>query len=187
MPYQPIEDYGIVGNLRTAALIGMNGSVDWLCLPRFDSPSVFGTILDEGKGGYFQIARASSEVTHKQLYWPDTNILITRFLSDDGVGEIIDFMPILAEQDSEMGRLIRRAGGFGSARSRSDGGYLPVIIPSDKHKSKAFGNRLLYRDRVSLGDSTAPTACRSGRGCWGFSDPRGGSALHSPKLLSTPA
>src|SRR5580698_7003345 len=94
MPYQPIEDYGIIGNLRTAALIGKNGSLDWLCYPRFDSPSIFAAILDEKKGGHFKIAPKHADVTHKQLYWPDTNVLITRFLAEGGVGETVDFMPI---------------------------------------------------------------------------------------------
>jgi GH15 family glucan-1,4-alpha-glucosidase len=94
MPYQPIEDYGVVGNLRTAALVGKNGSIDWFCFPHFDSPSVFGGILDERKGGYFRIAPTIDEIARKQVYWPDTNILVTRFLSADGVGEIIDFMPV---------------------------------------------------------------------------------------------
>jgi GH15 family glucan-1,4-alpha-glucosidase len=96
MPYQPIEDYGIIGNLRTAALIGKNGSIDWFCFPHFDSPSVFGAILDQNKGGYFRISPTEQETSRKQVYWPDTNILITRFLAADGVGEIIDYMPLSA-------------------------------------------------------------------------------------------
>src|SRR5262245_23028732 len=92
--YQPIENYGIVGNLRTAALVGMDGSIDWLCLPHFDSPSVFAAILDDQKGGRFRIAPACDGLRHKQFYWPDTNVLITRFLHDDGVGEVEDYMPI---------------------------------------------------------------------------------------------
>ena len=103
MPYQPIEDYGVIGDLRTAALIGKNGSLDWLCLPHFDSPSVFCAILDDGKGGRFQLAPTSDDVTTKQLYWPDTNILVTRFLSPEGVAEVVDFMPINGVQ-----RLMRR-------------------------------------------------------------------------------
>src|ERR1700683_33977 len=86
VPYQPIEDYGIIGNLKTAALIGKNGSLDWMCYPRFDSPSIFGSILDEKKGGYFRIKSTAENVVHRQLYWPDTNVLVTRFLSADGVG-----------------------------------------------------------------------------------------------------
>jgi GH15 family glucan-1,4-alpha-glucosidase len=91
--YQPIESYGVVGNMRTVALVNWRGSVDWLCLPRFDSPSVFAAILDDVKGGRFSIQpRQSGRV--KQFYWPETNVLVTRFLSEAGVAEIYDFMPV---------------------------------------------------------------------------------------------
>lgn len=93
MAYQPIQNYGIIGNMRTAALVGMNGSIDWLCYPYFDSPSVFAAMLDDDKGGRFQIASTQDGINSKQFYWPETNVLITRFLSQDGVGEIEDFMP----------------------------------------------------------------------------------------------
>src|SRR6516165_3363662 len=92
--YQPIENYGVIGNLRTAALVGMDGSIDWLCLPHFDSPSVFAAILDDQKGGRFRIAPAGDNFRHKQFYWPDTAILVTRFLHDEGVGQIEDYMPV---------------------------------------------------------------------------------------------
>jgi GH15 family glucan-1,4-alpha-glucosidase len=93
--YLPIEDYGLIGDLHTIALVGKNGSIDWCCLPRFDAPSVFGALLDAGKGGCFRIAPTdSSNTRYKQLYLPETNILLTRFLSHDGVGELIDFMPV---------------------------------------------------------------------------------------------
>ncbi len=92
MVYQPIENYGIIGNMHTVALMGMNGSIDWFCFPHFDSPSVFAGILDDQKGGRFQISPTAEEITHKQFYWPETNVLITRFLSADGVGEITDYM-----------------------------------------------------------------------------------------------
>src|SRR5262245_66025075 len=82
--YLPIEQYGIIGNMRSAALVGMDGSLDWLCLPRFDSPSVFAALLDDRKGGCFRIAPASDGFRHKQFYWPDTNVLIPRFLHDAG-------------------------------------------------------------------------------------------------------
>jgi GH15 family glucan-1,4-alpha-glucosidase len=94
MPYLPIEHYGLIGNMHTAALVGMNGSIDWWCYPHFDSPSVFGAILDDRKGGRFQIEPDCDGVQYRQLYFPDTNVLITRFLSADGVGEIADFMPV---------------------------------------------------------------------------------------------
>ena len=109
MPYQPIEDYGIIGNLRTAALIGKNGSIDWLCFPRFDSPSVFAAILDDKKGGFYRIAPVTPDVTVKQVYWPDTNVLVTRFLSAGGVGEVVDFMPIGERGNAEgQAGLIRK-------------------------------------------------------------------------------
>src|SRR5207249_1840146 len=93
--YQPIEDYAIIGDLHTVALVGKNGSIDWCCLPRFDAPSVFGALLDVHKGGFFRIAPSDTPgMGHKQLYIPETNVLITRFLTVDGVGEITDFMPI---------------------------------------------------------------------------------------------
>src|SRR6201993_1649522 len=91
--YQPIENYGLIGNMRTAALVGMDGTIDWLCLPHFDSPSLFAAILDEEKGGYFRIA-ATSEARRRQMYLPDSNVLMTRFLTPDGVGEVVDFMPV---------------------------------------------------------------------------------------------
>lgn len=90
----PIEDYALIGDMHTAALVGKNGSIDWLCLPAFDGPSVFARVLDAEKGGYFQIAPEHGEVTEKQLYWPETNVLTTRFLSEEGVGQVLDFMPV---------------------------------------------------------------------------------------------
>src|SRR4029453_15816599 len=92
--FRPIEDYGVIGDLHTVALVGINGSIDWLCLPHFDSPSVFAAILDNQIGGRFKVAPTSDNFRHKQFYWPDTAILITRFLHDDGVGEIEDYMPV---------------------------------------------------------------------------------------------
>jgi GH15 family glucan-1,4-alpha-glucosidase len=105
--YQPIENYGVIGNMRTAALVGMDGSIDWLCLPHFDSPSVFAAILDDHKGGRFRIAPAGENFRHKQFYWPDTAILVTRFLHDYGVGEIEDYMPVRGAS-ALRGELIRR-------------------------------------------------------------------------------
>ncbi|HVU89652.1 MAG TPA: glycoside hydrolase family 15 protein [Pirellulales bacterium] len=105
--YQPIENYGIIGNMRTAALVGMNGAIDWLCLPHFDSPSVFAAILDAKKGGNFRIAPIGDDFRNKQFYWPDTNILITRFLHADGIGEIEDYMPV-GEVAAAADVLVRR-------------------------------------------------------------------------------
>lgn len=93
MTYLPIEEYGVIGDLHTVALVGTNGSIDFWCFPHFDSPAVFNALLDEHKGGRFQIESAEPS-NHKQLYLYDTNVLVTRFLNDGGVGEVIDLMPV---------------------------------------------------------------------------------------------
>ena len=98
MGYIPIQDYGVIGNMRTAALVSTRGSIDWYCTPRFDSPSVFARLLDEKIGGYFEITPTCDGVSSKQFYWPDTNVLVTRFLSDQGIVELIDFMPTAGEE-----------------------------------------------------------------------------------------
>jgi len=93
VPEPPISEHGLIGDLHTAALVSTRGTIDWLCLPRFDSPSVFASLLDTDDGGSFRIAPDDPDCTVKQLYLPDTAILATRFLSTSGVGEVIDFMP----------------------------------------------------------------------------------------------
>ncbi|WP_441290542.1 glycoside hydrolase family 15 protein [Sorangium sp. KYC3313] len=94
MPYNPIESYGVIGDMHSVALVGMDGSIDWCCLPHFDSPSVFAAILDDERGGRFALSAADGTPRNKQMYMPDTNVLLTRFLGADGVGEVCDFMPI---------------------------------------------------------------------------------------------
>lgn len=96
--YLPIENYGIIGNLHTVALVSLNASIDFMCFPRFDSPSVFCRLLDAEKGGYFSIDPQIQEPIAKQLYLPDTNVLVTRFLSDEGIVEVIDYMPIIDDE-----------------------------------------------------------------------------------------
>eukprot|EP01117_Protostelium_nocturnum_P010376 TRINITY_DN3732_c0_g1_i4.p1 TRINITY_DN3732_c0_g1~~TRINITY_DN3732_c0_g1_i4.p1 ORF type:complete len:662 (+),score=189.97 TRINITY_DN3732_c0_g1_i4:613-2598(+) len=100
--YLPIESHGIVGNMRTCALVGINGTIDWFCFPHFDSPSVFASILDHAKGGHWSIT-PTSKVRYKQFYWPDTNILVTRFLSPDGIGQVVDYMPIFSTKFTKKG------------------------------------------------------------------------------------
>ncbi len=108
MGYLPIEEYGVIGDLHSVALVGTNGSIDWCCLPHFDSPSVFGAILDDRRGGRFQICPMISEARGQQMYLPDTNILITRFLHPDGVGELLDFMPVYpGEEQRRPHRIVR--------------------------------------------------------------------------------
>lgn len=110
--YQPIEDYGLIGNMHTAALVSKTGSIDWMCWPRFDSPSVFAAILDDAKGGRFQIAPLADGFKTQQYYWPGTNVLMTRFLNEDAAGEVIDFMPMfpaLPQKPDEARPLVRLA------------------------------------------------------------------------------
>jgi len=138
-----IENHGIIGNTHTIALVGIDGRIDWFCYPHFDSPSVFGSILDDKIGGEFRIAPVcyhrqsgescsrtilgseritsstgnttsenavpSCEVRQKQFYWPETNVLVTRFFEDDGVAQIVDYMPIgLASNEHGYDKLIRK-------------------------------------------------------------------------------
>lgn len=106
--YQPIENYGVIGDLNTIALVGLNGSIDFMCFPDFDSPTIFAALLDKSKGGFFRIApQTTTSVKPKQLYLPDTNVLLTRFLSKEGIAEITDFMPV--ETISTGKELIRTA------------------------------------------------------------------------------
>ncbi|WP_018478860.1 glycoside hydrolase family 15 protein [Pontibacter roseus] len=104
--YLPIEDYGIIGDLNSVALVSLKGSIDFMCFPDFDSPTVFAAMLDINMGGHFSIHPLLEDVHHKQLYLPETNVLLTRFLSKEGVAEITDFMP---EEEAYRGKeIIRR-------------------------------------------------------------------------------
>jgi len=107
MSYLPIADHGVIGNLHTAALVGVDGTIDWLCLPAFDSPAVFCSILDDEKGGRFRLRPLEYERS-QQLYLPDSNVLLTRFFSSGGMAEVIDFMPILS-RPGDRSRLVRGA------------------------------------------------------------------------------
>ncbi|MBO0762350.1 MAG: glycoside hydrolase family 15 protein [Candidatus Dormibacteraeota bacterium] len=105
--YAAIADHGLIGDLQTSALVAVDGTVDWFCCPRFDSPSVFASLLDHDRGGYFRIGPAT-ECVPRQLYFPSSAVLVTRFMTADGVGEVVDFMPIHdARQPSDHHRLVR--------------------------------------------------------------------------------
>lgn len=109
--YVPIAEHGLIGDLRTVALVGTDGTIDWYCCPAFDSPSVFAALLDAERGGAFELA-AAAPATTRQFYFPDTNVLITRFFTEDGVGEVQDFMPVTGRaaggDETDRHRLIRR-------------------------------------------------------------------------------
>jgi GH15 family glucan-1,4-alpha-glucosidase len=153
MAYQPIENYGIIGDLHSVALVGMDGSIDWLCLPSFDSPSVFAAILDDEKGGRFKIAPTSDNVTPKQLYWPDTNVLITRFFTPEGVAEVTDYMPIHFSMNGHQ--LIRRI-----KVVRGEMNFRMECSPAfnyarDDHKTEITEGGAFFRSgQVSLGLAT---------------------------------
>jgi len=107
--YLPIAEHGLVGDLHTVALVGTDGTIDWYCCPAFDAPSVFGAILDREDGGFYALCPDAPGRTSRQLYLPDTNVLITRFFTPDGVAEIEDFMPIeTADAAHHRHRLVRR-------------------------------------------------------------------------------
>ena len=106
--YPNISDHGLIGDLQTSALVTTDGTVDFFCCPRFDSPSVFASLLDAEKGGYFRIAPAGDNYVTKQLYMPGSAMLITRFMTPDGVGEVLDFMPVIEGKPTDRHRLVRR-------------------------------------------------------------------------------
>jgi GH15 family glucan-1,4-alpha-glucosidase len=105
--YPDISDHGLIGDLQTAALVSKDGTVDWFCCPRFDSPSVFASLLDAERGGYFRVAPDTDDYVSRQLYFPDTAMLITRFMTADGVGEVTDFMPVAGRTPTDRHRLVR--------------------------------------------------------------------------------
>jgi len=100
--YKPISDYGVIGDMHTAALVGLDGSIDWYCAPRFDSPSVFAALLDVRKGGKFQLS-PTEKLTTKQSYDGDTNVLSTIFESKQAKIKLTDFMPCFMEKGEAKG------------------------------------------------------------------------------------
>jgi GH15 family glucan-1,4-alpha-glucosidase len=105
--YPDIGEHGLIGDLQTAALVSTDGTIDWFCCPRFDSPSIFASLLDHDRGGHFHIGPDRDDYVSRQLYFPDTAILITRFMTSDGVGEVLDFMPVLEGRATDRHRLVR--------------------------------------------------------------------------------
>jgi GH15 family glucan-1,4-alpha-glucosidase len=129
MAYKPIGDYGIIGDMHTAALVSLDGSIDWLCLPDFDSPSVFASILDENRGGSFSITSESPESQSRQFYFPETNVLITRFTDAECVARIADFM--LVPRASARMSMRPTAGALSgmSQESRAPAGFAWSAVP----------------------------------------------------------
>ncbi|MFQ5729263.1 MAG: glycoside hydrolase family 15 protein, partial [Waddliaceae bacterium] len=172
MNYYPIEDYGVIGDLNTVALVGLYGSIDFMCFPEFDSPSIFCALLDKQKGGHFDILPCRGKVKNKQMYLPDTNVLLTRFLSPHGVGEITDFMPLKELHCGHV--LVRRV-----TQVRGEEEYRMNFRPRfnyarSPHKVERRGNSLIF---TSLGDeglvikltSSVPLKIKKGDGYAKFS------------------
>jgi GH15 family glucan-1,4-alpha-glucosidase len=119
--YPDIGEHGLIGDLQTAALVSTDGTIDWFCCPRFDSPSIFASLLDHDRGGHFHIGPDRDDYVSRQLYFPDTAILITRFLSPEGVGEVVDFMPVIEGRATDRHRLVRLVRGVrGTMRFRME-------------------------------------------------------------------
>jgi GH15 family glucan-1,4-alpha-glucosidase len=152
MAYLRIEDHGIIGDMHTVALVGIDGTIDWYCFPHFDSPSVFGSLLDDKKGGYFRIAPADQGFVSKQLYLPETNILVTRYLSPQGVAELTDFMPIGGPEGSDgfhdLVRNVRVVRGTVKLRMEC----IPAFnYARDSHQTEILSNGAIFRSpRLSL-------------------------------------
>ena len=174
--YLPIENHGVVGDLRTAALVGMDGTIDFMCFPRFDSPTIFAALLDREKGGRFSIAPIMNGVRHKQIYMPDSMILITRFLSDDGIGEVSDFMPItdLGHQHDLVRRVKAVRGDlrfrmvfdpkfdYGRATHRVERGKHETLFISSGQDKTALRLRSEKAIRIENGAAIAEFSLRSG-------------------------
>ncbi|MFI0240471.1 glycoside hydrolase family 15 protein [Streptomyces sp. NPDC016845] len=149
--YPPIAEHGMVGDLQTAALISSGGTVDWWCTPRFDSPSVFASLLDSERGGHCRLAAdvpGGEGMTVRQLYLSDTAILVTRFMAPGGVGEVADFMvPIDSSAPADghvlvrVARVVRGQMPFALAcRPRFDYGRAPhTLTPADDHSALFHG------------------------------------------------
>jgi GH15 family glucan-1,4-alpha-glucosidase len=179
--YKPIEDYGVIGDLHTVALVGIDGSIDWCCLPHFDSPSTFAAILDDEKGGYFKISAVAIERC-KQLYLPDTNVLVTRFFTADGIAELIDFMSIegrsLVYAPPNYHQIIRRVSTVaGHVRFRLE--CFPALnYARDKHEIHFFPQGVTFvSPSASVGlVSPVPLTIQGAGVVAEFSLPRGNTA-----------
>jgi GH15 family glucan-1,4-alpha-glucosidase len=109
--YPPIADHGLIGDLQSCALVSSEGVIDWFCAPRFDSPGLFARLLDHERGGHFSITAHvddPADLTIRQLYFPDTAVVVTRFLTAQGIGEVVDFMPLDSTVDPTQAHDTRR-------------------------------------------------------------------------------
>src|SRR5262244_2141754 len=144
MAYKSIGSYGVIGDMHSVALVGIDGSIDWCCLPRFDSPSIFAAILDENKGGFFKISATHEDLHRRQMYLPETNVLVTRFLSPAGVGEIVDFMPVQDRPREGRHEIVRIVHGVrGQVRFRAE--CRPRFdYARSQHELRVCGNKAFF-------------------------------------------
>ncbi|MFC6567222.1 glycoside hydrolase family 15 protein [Actinoplanes utahensis] len=153
--YPLIADHGLIGDLQTAALVTTDGCIDWFCAPRFDSPSIFGALLDHDRGGHFRIRPATGAFTSRQLYFPDTAVLVTRFMTEAGVGEVVDFMPVtegsVAAADHRLVRMVRCV--------RGEMTFAVDIAPRFDYGREPFKTHLGEDGVVFEGERTAVTVC----------------------------
>jgi GH15 family glucan-1,4-alpha-glucosidase len=178
--YQPIENYGIIGDLHTVALVGSDGSIDFLCAPRVDSPSVFAALLDDDYGGRFRITPHLTEERRKQVYLPDTNVLLTRFLADQGVAEISDFMPIVSlGHPHAVVRRVKTVRGvvsyrmlcaprfdYGRAQHQIEGKEREALFVSKGNDRCAFRLRSSVPLRLNGSDAVAEFTLRANESAW---------------------
>ena len=180
MSYEPIENYALIGDMRTAALVGVDGSIDWLCIPHFDSPSVFARILDAGKGGFFAIRPVDADTTFKQFYWSDTNVLVTRFLSADGASELTDFMPLARSVDRAPDRrqVVRRVSAVRGAIALRMECRPAFNYARDAHEAERVESGAIFRTpELTLGLATAvPLSLEDGSAVAEFTLAEGESA-----------
>jgi len=150
--YPSISDHGLIGDLQTAALVSTEGTIDFFCCPRFDSPTVFASLLDAEKGGYFRITPVADSYVTKQLYLPNTAMLITRFMTPDGVGEVVDFMPVIEGPPTNRHRLVRvlRVADLVAARR---------VDPQPRRDEEGAGDVQVYGQRLGA-QGERPTATR---------------------------
>ncbi|MEN0053796.1 MAG: glycoside hydrolase family 15 protein [Mucilaginibacter sp.] len=151
-PYQPIENYGIIGNLKTVALVSLSGSIDFMSFPRFDSPTIFAAMLDANTGGYFSIEPQMKNYKSKQLYIPGTAVLLTRFFADEGIAEIIDYMPMNKATGNSQSNIIRKVKTIRGSITYKMHCSPRFDYAQAKHKSKLSGNHIQFS---SINDGNA--------------------------------
>jgi GH15 family glucan-1,4-alpha-glucosidase len=152
--YPPIEHHGVIGDLNTVALVRTDATIDWFCPQRFDAPSLFAAILDADRGGAFELRPVGQGFASKQIYLPDTAVLITRFFSPDGVGEVVDCMPIRDEGHCAVIRTVRVVRGeiAFEARCRPAFDYArePHRVEITDHGARFVGSRSLTALTASI-------------------------------------